>query len=172
MTNIYRLALAGLILAATAHAEPDDICEDLYAHSCAPGVFDDGTGSSEVRDLQEDLAQLQEQFTKEAEEEFHKLVKNPNQGLLRRQALSAFGLNNSPQCKGEVENLSDSCLGLMAKELAREAGRTYSQSLSPKEEQDLAGAERMGHEDFEKQPRLRDRVLLRERSLSIRGGVL
>lgn len=104
--------------------------------------------------------QMMEQFTSAAEGEFQKLLKDSSHGLLRRQAFSAFGLSNSPECKGGLENLSQACLNLMSKELTREAKLTFSQG--PMDMSLYSMSALAVHSGSKAQSRLRDRMLLQD----------
>lgn len=125
----------GLAVEAGCEAEgPRDpaadagLCGDLYSFACAPGKWNDGTGSAgggeavrgKVRAAKESLA-------KKATKDFAAQIASPKGAYLRRLALSAFGLTNAPGCGEGAGN----CDRVLAEALGRQVGQNLFPSRGP-----------------------------------------
>lgn len=94
------------------------ICDDLYRLTCAPGEFNDGTGSataSETAKTKADLVLRQSQI--EFEKQFTAALNQPGHEELRKLSLSTFGLADAPQCENKTSRKE--CDLLIVKGLTR-----------------------------------------------------
>lgn len=105
------LVLAGF----SAFADSGKVCEDLYKLTCAPGVYDDGTGSGQnFTVFNSPYQRLIDDLAKSAKEKFLTALKAPENVYFRKIALSATGLSLNPVCDGAEDSPSPKCLDLLA----------------------------------------------------------
>jgi hypothetical protein len=100
-----------LIAINFAQAADHPLCEDLAKFSCAPGLYDDGTGTArsdssawdpdERRTLEADRNQIQDDFAK--------IIDDPEQAYFKKLATSALGLTHSPDCESQQTNSAKRC---------------------------------------------------------------
>jgi hypothetical protein len=100
-------------------AVTDLVCEDLHRLSCAPGVYDDGTGSAQNPTFGRNATEkiTQDIFDK-SKSKFKASILDPQNTYFRKILLSASGLSLNSICDGaEVKPKSD-CADLMAEAAA------------------------------------------------------
>jgi hypothetical protein len=102
-------ALSILVLTNISAADSERVCNDLHKLACAPGNYDDGTGSAH-RPNDEQEKTIAKKLSKNAYQRFHDELAKPDKGYLRKIALSATGLSVAPQCDGADEQPSADCL--------------------------------------------------------------
>jgi len=89
------------------------VCDDLFKFTCAPGNYDDGTGTARRLGSEETLP-LFGKLRRQSHNLFRKELAKPDASYFRKIVLSATGLTAAPAC-GVVDNTpSDECLDLMA----------------------------------------------------------
>lgn len=103
------------LVATSSHANPAQICDDLQRFICAPGSYDDGTGSaSNPTVLSSGQSEIEQKIAKRAHDEFLKALKDPDNTYFRKTVLSATGLSLSPHCAKAEDHPSAKCLSDMA----------------------------------------------------------
>jgi hypothetical protein len=94
----YQFLFSFLLLGFAANAVP--LCDDLAKFACAPGRYDDGTGvvksESEVR---EQLRTFADNTRASLHDDVLHMIRQPSSEFFRDNALSVFGLKDSPTCQ-------------------------------------------------------------------------
>jgi hypothetical protein len=114
MTKLSLFALVGLF-SFGSYAESDKICDDLYRLSCAPGVYDDGTGVASNSSLLSNRSS--EEIKRQLDQSkvgFKKQLADPANTYFRKIVLSGTGLVLHPDCAEADKKPKNSCLDLMA----------------------------------------------------------
>ena len=103
--------LSLLTLASSlAHAGTSKLCDELARFTCAPGEFDDGTGSvKSSAETKEKLDQLLAKYKTEFSNRFAKTIKDPEEAYFRELSMSALGLKNSPTCNSKLPTDIELC---------------------------------------------------------------
>lgn len=103
-----------MVLPSTTFAN-DQVCNDLQKLTCAPGDYNDGTGSaSNPTSSKNNNTKLENQIVNFTREKFTKALSDPDNSFFRKAVLSATGLSLSPHCAGAAEKPSPNCLNDMA----------------------------------------------------------
>jgi hypothetical protein len=89
------------------------LCQDLAKFTCAPGSFNDGTGTITSGEIESRVDQLKQDSKSYFADQFVKTLKDPKNNYFRQLALSTLGLTNSPDC----EKNPDVCNAQLAKGL-------------------------------------------------------
>jgi hypothetical protein len=114
MTKLSLFALVGLF-SFGSYAESDKICDDLYRLSCAPGVYDDGTGvASNTNVLSSKASEEVKKQMDQSTANFKKHLADPANSYFRKTVLSGTGLILHPDCEEAEKKPKDSCLNMMA----------------------------------------------------------
>ncbi|MGE4130652.1 MAG: hypothetical protein AB7F86_03395 [Bdellovibrionales bacterium] len=93
-------------------ATSDQVCEDLYRLSCAPGEYNDGTGVSRTLGAIADLKEITA-YQELAKSKLEETLKKPEKSYFRKLLLSVSGLALNPKCEGAADRPSADCLKLM-----------------------------------------------------------
>ncbi|MBP9673886.1 MAG: hypothetical protein KBD63_02230 [Bacteriovoracaceae bacterium] len=94
------------------------LCDDLYAYTCADGVFDDGTGVTSTEDIiPEKVEGIGEDVRKILYKKFLTVLKKSESQSFLQQAIKALGYENAPDC--EKEKISRTCLQNISQSLSR-----------------------------------------------------
>ena len=105
--------LVFLFLAAPAfgYAGSADLCSDLASFSCAPGQYDDGTGTAETMMFKDGFipAGLKDEVSEKLSAGFSELVKKPENSYFRSSAISALGLGAAPDCQSKETSAFARC---------------------------------------------------------------
>ncbi|RZA08290.1 MAG: hypothetical protein EOP11_05275 [Proteobacteria bacterium] len=110
-----------------AGREEGGLCADLYQFSCAPGEWNDGTGTAGSDELvNKKVAALKAEISKKATKDFLGALKTPKGAYLRKLALSAFGMSFAPGCEGPGK--SANCDRILAEAL----GAQVTKNLLPR----------------------------------------
>lgn len=134
----------GLLQLGFFAAANDKICDDIHRLSCAPGVYDDGTGSArKSTEVTDQVGKFNEELSKAGREKFTKILIETENVQFRKAVLSGTGLALNEVCKNAEEDPSKACIDLMGegltelamKKLGGQVGmgnlmNPYSQSLS------------------------------------------
>ncbi len=119
-SRIILILASSIFWASLSSAQTDAVCEDLHSFSCAPGIYDDGTGTAASpgqpgeREMK-DLIQLKEFGSSRAEA----LLAQSKSSLLRQYILSISGLHAADNCEGGDTSPSQECLKLMGEAMAQ-----------------------------------------------------
>ncbi len=106
-------------LSLKAVAGSDEVCNDLHRLTCAPGTYDDGTGTAtNTSYLSNKSSDLQKKMIEKSKIEFYKILLDPDNVYFRKSVLSATGLSESPQCQAADKKPNAECLNLMAEATA------------------------------------------------------
>ena len=93
----------------------DQICEDLHRLTCAPGTYDDGTGSATNPTTNRGTGRtMMDRVPKLAKEKFLEALKKPENVQFRRVLRSASGLSMNPDCETVEQKPEGGCLELLA----------------------------------------------------------
>jgi hypothetical protein len=99
-----------IIIIHFVFAKSPAVCDSLSGLACAPGTFEDGTGSVvKESELQKRRALEENKARKYFETEFKKALENPDNTYFREVSLQAFGLVDSPQCQEGLSSNSAVC---------------------------------------------------------------
>lgn len=109
--------LLGLAFSFPAFAGPSPLCEELAVFSCAPGSHDDGTGpimgEAQVRNL---LSDYVNHATKKINEQFKKILSQPENAHFRDMSMAAYGLKNAPICNSDLPADKAQCEKILIEE--------------------------------------------------------
>jgi hypothetical protein len=115
--RLYHGLLAALFIDQLTLATPADICDDLFRLSCAPGIYDDGTGVAQNPTAINDPNQEpKKKLAENAKDRFKRVLQlqDDNSIYFRKAVLSATGLALNPACAGAETSPSSDCLDLLS----------------------------------------------------------
>lgn len=93
----------------------DQVCEDLHRLTCAPGTYDDGTGSATNSTTNRSPGRtMMDRVPALAKEKFLETLKKPENAQFRRILRTASGLSMNPDCDTIDESPNGPCLDLLA----------------------------------------------------------
>jgi hypothetical protein len=112
--------LSSITLALTtvinSYADSDKICDNLAKLTCAPGEYNDGTGTARNSTIEDhELKKIQGRVIAKAKEKFKNILVDPKNSFFRSAVLSATGLSINPACDGANKQVSPTgpCLELL-----------------------------------------------------------
>lgn len=110
MKHTCLIALSFLVAPLFSHAEQSGLCEDMASFSCAPGKYDDGTGSVQIgRDYRKKAAESFKRNEGAARTTFAQLLEDPKSSYFRKLTIAALGLQNSPDCVSSDSDAQKRC---------------------------------------------------------------
>lgn len=101
---------------SVANSGEDLVCENLAKLTCAPGDYNDGTGTARNATLDDDeMKKIQSKVIARAKEKFKSILSDPKNTSFRSAVLSAAGLSVNTECQGaeDIAKPTESCLNLL-----------------------------------------------------------